>query len=373
MNGLAALLAFGIAMAWSPASWPWRLEQVAILLLTALGLGLKRFRVSGSAALIPLGLITAWPFLQTSIGAAAYAWAAQDSGLMWLTWTAAFVVALSRWDDTKVEWLAGFGGAVGFIALLQKFTAPDGKAFWMFDTGFTEAIMGPFVYSNQYAAFVQLVLPAALVLTYASGRLHVGWAACSAMLIVSVVASGSRAGLALLLIETVVVLSLVRAGKRAGALIAFLGLFAVITGWQFLAERLVSAKVYEDRWMLTQSTLDMIRDRPVVGFGAGSWSRTHPAYSRFDDGLFDNHAHNDWAEWAAEGGLPYAALILIFGIAIAPAAWRTVWGVGLVSVLLHCWMEYHFHERPAFGALYFAVAGGAVRSYLAGRQLRAKS
>lgn len=113
--------------------------------------------------------------------------------------------------------------------------------------------------------------------------------------------------------------------------------------------------------MLTQSTWDMIRERPGLGFGAGAWPRVHPAYAQFDDGLFDNHAHNDWAEWAAEGGMPYALLMLAFGLVIAPRAWLTVWGIGLLTVLLHCWVDYHFHERPAFGAFYFALAGAVWR------------
>jgi hypothetical protein len=38
------------------------------------------------------------------------------------------------------------------------------------------------------------------------------------------------------------------------------------------------------------------------------------------------------------------------------AAWRTGWAVGLAFVLLHCGIEYHFQQRPVFGAVYFTLA-----------------
>ena len=45
------------------------------------------------------------------------------------------------------------------------------------------------------------------------------------------------------------------------------------------------------------------------GFGLGSWPWAYPRYAIIDPVLFANHAHNDWAEWAADGGLPFALLI----------------------------------------------------------------
>jgi hypothetical protein len=357
---LAALLAGGIALAFVRETWAWRLEQVGLLLFAAWGFAFRRVRLPALAA-IPVAIIV-WGGAQWMLGKTGYPWATENSILMWLSWLAALVLAAAWWDDGMLDWIAGFGSAVAFVALLQRFTSTNGKVYWLFDSGFSTGLMGPLVYENQYAAFIELTLPVVLVLAFATGRVSVAWASAAAMMIVSVVASGSRAGFGLVVLETIVVLALLRAGRKAGALAALVALFAAITGWQLLADKLMRERPYEDRWLLTQSTARMIEDRPLFGFGLGTWSREHPAYATFDDGLFDNHAHNDWAEWAAEGGLPLAALMLLFGVAITPAAYRTVWAIGLLSVLLHCWVDYHFHERPAFGAFYFAMAGAAWRS-----------
>jgi O-antigen ligase len=108
---------------------------------------------------------------------------------------------------------------------------------------------------------------------------------------------------------------------------------------------------------LSRATLDMAQARPAMGWGMGSWSAVYPAHARFDDGVFDNHAHNDWAEWFSDGGIPFLAAMCVMGAAAVTAAWRTGWAMGLAFVLLHCLIEYHFQERPVFGALYFGMAG----------------
>lgn len=361
MTALSYALAAGIALAFVRETWAWRLEQIVLLLIAAWGLVAGRVRVQFSTVLAVLLALVAWPALQLALHRTGYEWATSNVALMWLSWLAAFLLTAALAQQDHLDWIAGVGTAIAFIALMQRHTATDGKIYWLFDSGYNLGLMGPFVYENQYAAFIQLVLPAALVLAFATGRVSIGWAAASALMIVSVVASGSRAGSILVFAETLVVVMLLRVGKKAGALAALVTVFALITGWQLLADKLLRDKPYEDRWMLTQSTWDMIRERPGLGFGAGTWPRVHPAYAQFDDGLFDNHAHNDWAEWAAEGGVPYAVLMLAFGLVIAPRAWRTIWGIGLLTVLLHCWVDYHFHERPAFGAFYFALAGAVWR------------
>ncbi|MCP5116599.1 MAG: hypothetical protein GY953_37700 [bacterium] len=93
-----------------------------------------------------------------------------------------------------------------------------------------------------------------------------------------------------------------------------------------------------------------------MGFGLATWSTAYPAYARFDDGLFDNQAHNDWAQWAAEGGIPFLLLMLLMAGLLTRPAMRTVWGVGLLAVLVHCFVDYHFQQRPVFGYVYFALA-----------------
>jgi O-antigen ligase len=101
----------------------------------------------------------------------------------------------------------------------------------------------------------------------------------------------------------------------------------------------------------------MIQDRPVTGFGLGAWSGAYPGYALYDDGLFVNQAHNDWAQWAAEGGIPFLLMMIaIFGLSVRPAL-RRVWGVGVLFVFIHCLVDYPFQQRPALAAFFFALLG----------------
>jgi O-antigen ligase len=96
----------------------------------------------------------------------------------------------------------------------------------------------------------------------------------------------------------------------------------------------------------------MIRDRPALGFGLGTWSTAYPAYALRDNGLLANQAHNDWAQWAVEGGLPFLLLILaIAGRSVRPA-FRSLWGIGVLAVFVHSLVDYPL-QRPALAGFFF--------------------
>jgi O-antigen ligase len=79
----------------------------------------------------------------------------------------------------------------------------------------------------------------------------------------------------------------------------------------------------------------MVKDHPWTGFGLGTFPAAYPAYAIFDNGYAVNHAHNDWAEWAAEGGIPFVILLTAIAGASAFAAMRSGWGLGLMAVYVH--------------------------------------
>jgi O-antigen ligase len=54
----------------------------------------------------------------------------------------------------------------------------------------------------------------------------------------------------------------------------------------------------------------MAREKPWTGFGLGIWPTVYPANALYDDGTFVNEAHNDWLQWAVEGGVPLVAAML---------------------------------------------------------------
>jgi hypothetical protein len=58
-----------------------------------------------------------------------------------------------------------------------------------------------------------------------------------------------------------------------------------------------------------------------------------------------------------EGGAPFLLALLGLAALVAPAALRSVWGIGLLSVWVHCLVEYPLQQRPAIGAWFFVLLG----------------
>jgi hypothetical protein len=49
-------------------------------------------------------------------------------------------------------------------------------------------------------------------------------------------------------------------------------------------------------------------------------------------------------------------MIALAALLVRPAL-RSLWGIGVLAVLLHCLVDYPLQQRPALAALFFAVAG----------------
>ncbi len=378
---LAVVLMAGILSMWPEGR---RTEGTlqAVLLVTLAGWlvlpCVSGLRVRVSLLMLPPAGIVSLALLQIVTGTTLYRWATVAALLDWAARLAVFFLALQAGTDAAAwrrfrRLILWFAYALSVQAVFQHFTAP-GRVLWLFETPFPGG-MGPFVYHNQYAAFVELVLPLAVVTALREREARYLHGVGAAWLMASVVLANSRAGV--ILAAASGILALVVEARRSGrvrpravlAVAGALALFLVVFGWSPFVTKLRQQEPYKDRRLLLISTLEMALDRPVLGVGLGNWSLAYPAYARFDDGLFDNQAHNDWAQWAAEGGFPLLGLMLWFAAALTRHALRARWGVGLIFVLVHCLLEYHFQQRPAFGYLYFALAGFAVAEsrWLAGR------
>ena len=131
---------------------------------------------------------------------------------------------------------------------------------------------------------------------------------------------------------------------------------SVIAGPEKILAHFQEKNPYSTRRQLLDSTLRMVREHPWTGSGLGTWRTLYPRFATFDNALVANEAHNDWAQWAAEGGIPFACLMLVLVLSVAPAAFSTIWGLGVLTVMLHSLIDYPTRE-PALGLLWFALAG----------------
>jgi len=365
-----------ICTSWFQAFWPTSLANVVAFALAVTYL-IPFFRKEPkpelSPVLIPLTAVAIWPLVQIAAGTTVYDWATSVLMLNWATNAAVTFVAFQVLKDPSVRRsylraLVAAGLVLGVIAPLQLY-AGDGRVFWLFPAQYTRMMMGP-LFPNQYAAFVEILLPIALTMAF---RDRANWrtvhSLAAMVLYASVIASGSRAGFALATIELLIVpclaakredISLRQVVVPAAIFVAFLAILALAAGPQTLIAKFAQKDIYIGRFEFLRSSVNMIRERPLMGFGLGNWPFVYPAFATFDNGWFANAAHNDWAQWTAEGGVPFA--LMMFSIALWSARWgyRSLWGIGVSVVFVHCLVDFPIAET-GIAMLFFTVAGAMAR------------
>jgi len=364
-NLLALLFAFAILTLWVPAQWPVAVFQVAIFLLASAAVaGWIRKPPPLVFPFAPLVFTVIWAAVQWASGKTSNLFETQVALIGWLTLLATFALSYTLFQQQAVlEWfrpaMVGFAAVIALLAILQTFTA-GGTIFWIFPSAFSGSrhVMGPILYHNHYAAFIEVVLPMAVWEAVSERRNALWFSVASAILHGSVVVSASRAGTAIATAEIVVVCALVwysrdtRQRATIPAVVKLGALICVVTlvaGWSQLSNRLGEANPFGMRREFAMSSLQMIVDHPFYGVGLGNWQLAYPGYAVTDFGVFANQAHSDWLQWTAEGGLPFGlALLAIVLWAIRPAI-KTIWGVGVIAVFLHAAVDYPF-SRPAVGA-----------------------
>jgi O-antigen ligase/polysaccharide polymerase Wzy-like membrane protein len=373
---LATVLFLGILTSWAEGYWPVALVVCGVFLVA--GVWTARAMVRQEAVITsPLLALTAatvvWGALQLAAGHSAYPFETGKSLLYWGSNATAFFLALQISVETQVRnrllrMVLWFGFGVSVLTVVEYFTSA-GKVYWLFPTPYPRTL-GPFLYKNQCAAFMELIFPLAVYQALVDRRHSLLYIAMAASMFAAVITAVSRAGAVLVVCELVAIVALawfrglIEAENLRRTLVRMAALslaLASVVGWQVTLEKFHEPEPYRVRRELLLSSIAMIGDRPWLGFGLGTWPAVYPAYARFDNGLIANRAHNDWAEWAAEGGLPFFALLAVMAAWSVPRAADSLWGLGIVAVFLHSLVDYPLRE-PALGALLFAMLGA-----LAGR------
>lgn len=131
------------------------------------------------------------------------------------------------------------------------------------------------------------------------------------------------------------------------------------------------------REVAAQATWEMAKDKPVFGWGAGSFRFCFPIYQhRYPEIVRDpgrymywDHAHNDYVELASEFGLAGSAALLALGGFLAlrylrADSWRNpvglFTGLGLGLVVIHAGVDFHAYN-PAILTTACALAVAAIR------------
>ncbi len=240
------------------------------------------------------------------------------------------------------------------LGLFQRALHAD-KIFWSW-TPPADYFVSSFIYRNHAGAYFNLALAFTCALTYWFYRRQVRqrepsspavlFGFFAALVAVIVLYSYSRGATLLMIGLLVVVVGLIGRklfsppdSSRSLLTVAFIGLvFVSVIGLSLfslrtdrMAERLrgleheVETGRENIRLVLARATLDMIQDRPVLGWGAGSYGYCLPGYQvRYPEicvardshkRMFFEHAHDDYLEFLAEYGVAGCSLLLACAVA----------------------------------------------------------
>jgi O-antigen ligase len=367
-----ALLA-GICVAWSPRYWA---VEVGITAIGAVAIGWavssffqpgggRGFELPWQAA--PVALMGLWGFGQIALGITVMPQLTHYSAIVWAIGAVAFLLGTQILADRGarvlfLELTMWSMTVLAVAAMVQFYNHAD--VFGLFAA--PETVVGTFISRNQFAAMMEIAGPVAL--WYMLERSFLRGGLCYVMIAAAVLTAASRMGFIITCGELAVFIGIVLVQKRRqGRAIAvtliglalLVAIAATISDTETLRKRFQDSDPYIERRELLASTLRLIEEKPWTGFGMGTWQAIYPHVATFDAALLANEAHNDWAQWAAEGGLGFPVLMAIVVLSIAPYAIRSVWGMGVLGVMVHSYVDFPLRE-PVLSFLWFAIAGAAV-------------
>jgi O-antigen ligase len=364
---LGCLLLFATLAFAATAQWALSVFQIGVF---ALGIWCAvRRRLTLRPVAIALAAVAAWAGIQYLAGWTVYRFSTLNALVNWAAYFTLFVAAAQILEDPKTRraFLRAvlYGGfAIAMLSTAQHFTS-GGAIYWIFHPRAGRPF-GPFVNPDHYAVFVELILPLALYEALnGRGKVWLHTALVGAVY-ATVVASASRAGAAIATIEILALPLIAGRGRTAGRIVAmsvlFAGLATAVTGWDVLWKRFHDNDPFRYRREIFVSTLQIVRGHPWTGIGLGNYANVYPEFASFDLGLTVDHAHDDWAEWAAEGGVPMLILMLgVAAIGLRPAL-RSVWGLGIYAVFLHAVVDFPM-QIPAIAALVFTLLAALSAAY----------
>lgn len=371
LDRTAGWILFGVLAGWSLVIGDYSQISTRIIsgLLFLLGAG---YLVATWKQPLRLALAFACPLAMCLYGLGQTAWSGQkivytgvDKSLFWFT--AAFVGLLASQvfgkrgiSDRFRLGVAAFGSFEALLSVLQQ-ASHTGKYFWLIPSGFPD-IFGTFPYYNNFSQLIELTLPVTLWEGLKARQVRLPFLLLSALQIGAVVSSASRAGAVLVFLELLAILFLAWMKRRETMSLAVVALalalsagFTYVAGFQQVLQKLERPDQLSSRRLINQASVNMIKARPLTGWGLGAYVPVYKMFALFDDGTWVNQAHNDYLEWAVEGGIPYACVMLVLIVWTIRPAIRSIWGIGLLAICLHATVDYPFARLGTCG-WYFALA-----------------
>jgi hypothetical protein len=374
---LILLLIFSTVTMFVRDAWALQSFQIGVFALLAIylvaGIGRWQEYVAGGVAPFLVYLIPVWGLVQLLAHTTASSVETRASVLRWGALAGVFFLTqtVAQTREARRHLLSAFlifATAMAVLCLTQLFTS-GGLVLWYFPSGYTD-VYATFPSYNNYAQFVEIALPIALWRGLREGWRSWWYSIAGGLLYGSVIGSASRAGTALCTAEllVIIVIGLVRlrdpeTGLPTRSTTTMLVLvpvlaaaFTLAVGWERVWERFQQNDPYLVRKEFMLAAVDMAEHRPLIGYGLGTFPEVYQRYAIKDFPFYANHTHNDWAEFAADGGIPFLLLLLIPFLVAVPTAFRNPWGLGLIAIMLHACVDFPF-PRPAVSGWMFLLLG----------------
>ncbi len=305
-----------------------------------------------------------------------------------------------------VRILASLGAVVSVYALSERFFS-NGKIYWLFSIPPGNNHVGPYVYKNHYAGFVEMVFPLVFAafhyyrprFTYGSFRerlfetltrphadAHILFGFVALLMATSQFVSLSRGGIICLSASVVFFIVVSRLRSRAAStrtgrshalpLYFFLVVLSVSWfGWDSVFQRFEDSvnqgiTRMNGRQIFWTDSLEIIKDYPLAGSGFGSFGAVYPGYRTFPGNQIVDHAHSDALELAATGGIAGVVLMSFFLISVLLGSLihyvkrRDSWAVAMATGAMSGGLAILLHSMTDFN--YFSNANGLYMFFLAG-------
>jgi O-antigen ligase len=198
----------------------------------------------------------------------------------------------------------------------------------------------------------------------------------------SILFSGSRGGMIAFVIEiALLAILLLRHNARfktMGAMVAFVLLTLALVLWMGdseLIQRLGSIHSQAraelsggTRLSIDRDALRMFVQKPLLGWGLGSFPDVYPQFRSFYTNFWVDHAHNDYLQLLAEMGMAgFLVVVWFLAITVRAAAKKLrhqEWGmnglagltalVGITGILVHSLVDFNL-QIPANAAIFYAL------------------
>ena len=392
---LTALLLFGPLAFGATEPWSLAVLQAGSILVLVIWAWeqwqARAIAVRPHPLLLPCAFFGAVLLFQVAFKATSYWFASYQELLAYVGYGALLFVATQVMHPERAMRrfavvLAIFGGLVALFAVVQDLTS-EGLLYWVRRPRFGGEIFGPYVNRNHYAGLMEMLTPFPLLLAL-NRRFNTPqrtlFGAMGLLMAASVVLSGSRAGTAAIFAELILLGVLLVTDERrslsftsaAAFLFVLVGVLywldasSALQRWTFLRPE---HEATVGRWAITRDAWHMFLEKPLLGFGAGTFPVVYPAFRSFYTDFFINQAHNDVAQVFVETGLIGGCAMIWFVVALFRSGLRrrharsfstdSVYLAALVActgLLFHSFFDFNLHI-PANAAMFFVLAAVAAQ------------